>query len=292
MGETGACKTTRMEDVSYSKISHYYLWTRLERIVTPEEMEKLPRTPQEAFDLGLDKYFTGKPCKYGHITWRYVNKKGKRSKGGPCNLCVSSLSPDSWPSRNPRKRQQSSLIYSQRPDVIEREKSRAKTKRAHLRAYHALWRAGKVGKKGGDIYKESTRISFAAWRDDQMANNPRYRTIKRLRDRLRDACKRGGKKKTTSVLKLIGCTPQELCDHLESQFESGMTWENQGEDGWHIDHIQEIALFEDPEDPRCWNYTNLRPKWASENMSEGQWIRWQGRHLQRSIKRLPDESSI
>ena len=40
---------------------------------------------------------------------------------------------------------------------------------------------------------------------------------------------------------MSGCTYKELLDHLESQFEEGMTWENQGE--WHIDHIQSPVSF-------------------------------------------------
>ena len=43
-----------------------------------EDLSTLPRTPKEAVALGLNKYFTGKPCPRGHISWRYVNKK----KGG------------------------------------------------------------------------------------------------------------------------------------------------------------------------------------------------------------------
>jgi hypothetical protein len=36
---------------------------------------------KEAKDLGLNRYFTGKPCKHGHLSERYM-----------CNGCVSCLS--------------------------------------------------------------------------------------------------------------------------------------------------------------------------------------------------------
>lgn len=58
--------------------------------------------------------------------------------------------------------------------------------------------------------------------------------------------------------------------HLESQFEPGMTWENRRK--WHIDHIIPCAAFDltDTEQQRaCFHYTNLRPLWASENISKG-----------------------
>ena len=237
----------------------------------------LPRSRPEAKRLGAKFYFTGKPCKHGHVDKRYAH--------GNCFSCVSSLCPDSWPAKNPEKKRESSLKHAAKPETKARAKENAASRRDELNDYHARWRAGEVGEKGGAIYKEKQRVSFAAWRDDQMANNPRYRVIKRLRDRIRCACGHRGTSKTTKTAELIGCSPDELVAHLEAQFEPGMTWKNMGQGGWHIDHIWEIALFEDPEDPRCWHYTNLRPRWEAENLSSGQWIRWNPEHKY-SIKPL------
>ena len=75
-------------------------------------------------------------------------------------------------------------------------------------------------------------------------------------------------RKVTSVMNLIGCNIDELKEHLESKFVDGMTWENQGFYGWHIDHIIPCYFFHldnIEEQKKCFNYTNLQPLWAKDN---------------------------
>lgn len=97
--------------------------------------------------------------------------------------------------------------------------------------------------------------------------DPQFRLAKNLRSRLWYALK--GKTKSASTMALLGCTVAYLIKHLESQFQPGMTWENQKE--WHVDHMMPCASFdlEDPEQQKqCFHYTNLQPMWATENMSK------------------------
>ena len=59
-------------------------------------------------------------------------------------------------------------------------------------------------------------------------------------------------------------------EHIEKQFKPGMTWERYGE--WHVDHIRPCASFDltDPEQQTiCFNYENLQPLWAIDNMKKG-----------------------
>src|SRR4029077_20344675 len=37
------------------------------------DFAKLPKSRTEAIRLGVDRFFTGKPCRYGHIAPRYVS---------------------------------------------------------------------------------------------------------------------------------------------------------------------------------------------------------------------------
>lgn len=77
-------------------------------------------------------------------------------------------------------------------------------------------------------------------------------------------------KKSKRTLELVGCSLDELKQHLEKQFKIGMDWNNYG--AWHIDHIQPCASFDlsKPEEQnKCFHYTNLQPLWAKENMSKG-----------------------
>jgi hypothetical protein len=71
-----------------------------------------------------------------------------------------------------------------------------------------------------------------------------------------------------STFKWIGCSPEELKAHLESLFTEGMTWENYGKDGWHVDHIRPICSFTAEEWEQVNHYTNLQPLWAEDNLAK------------------------
>ena len=70
-----------------------------------------------------------------------------------------------------------------------------------------------------------------------------------------------------NILKLIGCSPIKLKEHLESKFINGMNWDNYGLKGWHIDHIKPISLGKDNIDllNKLTHYTNLQPLSCKDN---------------------------
>ena len=71
-----------------------------------------------------------------------------------------------------------------------------------------------------------------------------------------------------------GCTSKELIEHIEKQFVDGMTWENRGQYGWHLDHIRPLASFDftgddmDEQLKAAWHYTNLQPLWWYDNLAK------------------------
>jgi hypothetical protein len=91
-----------------------------------------------------------------------------------------------------------------------------------------------------------------------------------LRSRVRIALKGGSK--TSRTLTLLGCSVEELRNHLESQFTEGMTWETYGFWGWHMDHIIPCAYYDltkEEEQKECFHYKNLQPLWREDNMKKG-----------------------
>lgn len=80
--------------------------------------------------------------------------------------------------------------------------------------------------------------------------------------------KRVGKSQKTE--EIIGCSFDELRVYLESQFQEGMTWENQGKGGWHIDHKIPLASAKTVKEviALC-HYTNLQPLWEVDNLKKG-----------------------
>jgi hypothetical protein len=110
-------------------------------------------------------------------------------------------------------------------------------------------------------------------------NKERYKTDisfklkKRLRQRVYQALK--GEIKGSSVSNSIGCSAEALRLYLESLFQPGMSWDNWGVSGWHIDHIRPLASFDlsNPEQLRqACHYTNLQPLWAEDNLRKGAMI--------------------
>ena len=79
--------------------------------------------------------------------------------------------------------------------------------------------------------------------------------------------------KLYNTQELLGCTREELADHLRQQYTEGMTDENYGE--WHVDHIIPCSSFDvtKPEQAKvCFHYTNLQPLWAEDNLRKGKKI--------------------
>lgn len=93
-----------------------------------------------------------------------------------------------------------------------------------------------------------------------------YAFTKRIQHRLGLACssrsvKQGG------AFRFVGCSAPELRAHLEKQFTPGMSWANYG--AWHIDHITPCASFDLTDEQQvhaCFNWRNLQPLWALENI--------------------------
>ena len=91
-----------------------------------------------------------------------------------------------------------------------------------------------------------------------------------MRRRVLEALKKYDKRNKKHTFEYVGCNLQELREHLEKQFNNGMTWDNQGD--WHIDHIRPCASFDlskEEERHKCFHFTNLQPLWAFDNLSKG-----------------------
>jgi hypothetical protein len=166
-------------------------------------------------------------------------------------------------------------IYSMKNSFKEEAKERA-----------ALWRKTNRDKylNSSKEYRKSHPEKIITWRN----NNPKKIAIQAKKARkkrmlivknkinrsisgnmlqsLRKGCKNGRHWES-----LVGYTIQELMVYLESKFTIGMNWENYGRNGWHIDHIIPVSVFNfestsDIDFKRCWELSNLQPMWESENI--------------------------
>lgn len=90
------------------------------------------------------------------------------------------------------------------------------------------------------------------------------------RRRLLFAMAKGGYKKSSKTEEILGCSFEDLVKYIESKFLPGMTWENRGMFGWHLDHIIPLSSASCAEGiEKLSHYTNLQPLWAEDNWSKG-----------------------
>lgn len=102
-------------------------------------------------------------------------------------------------------------------------------------------------------------------------DNPERKIKHNLRVSLGNFIRKHKSEKKCSAIKLVGCDIECLKKHLENQFQPGMSWDNWSRTGWHIDHIIPLNLFDVSDtnhQKKCFNYRNLRPLWAKENISK------------------------
>ena len=119
-----------------------------------------------------------------------------------------------------------------------------------------------------NLYRLDNKEKRRVYENNRLKTNPSARLASRFRNWVNKLIKR----KSGNAESLIGCNYDELKIYLESKFQQGMTWENWGIFGWHIDHIKPLVQF-DLEDPiqqkATFHYTNLQPLWWKDNLSKG-----------------------
>ena len=95
--------------------------------------------------------------------------------------------------------------------------------------------------------------------------DPSHKLARNLRTRTSLALK--GQSKSASTLKLLGGL-EAARTHIESLWTAGMTWANNSAEGWQVDHVKAICLFDlsDPNQQReCFHYSNLQPLWREDH---------------------------
>lgn len=114
---------------------------------------------------------------------------------------------------------------------------------------------------------EETRARQAAYKRNKRQSDPLFKLRSDMGTAIANALSAKGHVKRKSTVEIIGCTFEELKQHIESQFLSGMSWANRKL--WHIDHIvpQKLATTE-AHILMLNHYSNLRPLWSIDNQQK------------------------
>ena len=120
-------------------------------------------------------------------------------------------------------------------------------------------------------YRKRNKDKIAAYKKEwekSKRHEPLFKIKRNLRRRVHHALM--GRNKSDNTFNLIGCSAEDFKKHIESLWLEGMSWDNYGPSGWHIDHIKECHTFDlsDPEQQKeCFHYSNQRPLWAKDNLT-------------------------
>ncbi len=232
----------------------------------------------EAKKQNLKRYYTGIPCKHGHISEKTVSE-GKCVECRKVYLKINaekiSLKQKIYRKENLEKilliesnyrknnidkiRKKSKKFRDENQDKTAlKDKKYRENNQEKVAIYQKQYRQDKreeisITKK---IYRNNNKEKVALTEKKWYLNNKDIASVSRKKrrntekgklktfirhslQRILEAIKQN---KNISSITSLRYTPQELKNHIELQFTQDMSWENHGEI-WHIDHIKPINEF-------------------------------------------------
>jgi hypothetical protein len=117
--------------------------------------------------------------------------------------------------------------------------------------------------------KEQVTIKRRSYQKQRLSEDPTFKSMRNLRNRLWYALHNKGWKKSSKFAEYIGLNDYtELTKWLESNFTQAMSWDNYGS-YWDIDHIIPLSSAKDEEQLyKLCHYSNLIPKERIANRVE------------------------
>lgn len=170
-----------------------------------------------------------------------------------------------------RKEYKRKYYHENREIVLARVKKYSKSDRGKLkRNKYRQSEAGKAAHRKANIKFRQTKKG----KEMAVRISKKYYENNKLSCCMSKAMRKAlkGNKRGLHWQNLVTYNIDDLKQHLENLFRSGMSWNNYGE--WHIDHKIPVSNFEfisfkDKEFQECWALENLQPLWAMENFSKG-----------------------
>jgi hypothetical protein len=118
-------------------------------------------------------------------------------------------------------------------------------------------------------HPERKREVYNRYLRNRRRDDPAFRMLWNLRNRLGNALRSAKAKKLGGTLQWLGCSGQQLVAYIEQRFEQGMSWDNYGE--WELDHVRACKNFDLTKlegQRQCFHFSNLQPLWRTENCSK------------------------
>jgi len=218
------------------------------------------RVEKGVCDFGNDKYNID-GLTYQCKTCRKINTK-KWQQNNPDKYVESKIKnievSKKWTKLNPEKNREKNKKWEKnnQDKVKDKVKNFKEQNPEYYKNYNKRWLSNNPG-----YFKNYVKV--------RKENDDIFKIIKNIRSRLSTFLKIKKYSKDYEFIKIIGCSTEELKKHIESQFMDGMSWDNYGYYGWHIDHKTPLSSSKTEEDVLLLShYTNLQPLWAEDNIKK------------------------
>jgi hypothetical protein len=143
-----------------------------------------------------------------------------------------------------KEREKSGVVYKKKVKVSKKKKRKV------------------ISKEKKKVYGERSKLR----RKLRLKTDVVYKLKINLRRNIRKSIKNNGYTKKSNTYTILGCSYEYFKEHIESQFEDWMSWDNyglyNGEEnyGWDLDHIVPLSSAECEEDIiRLNHHSNIQP---------------------------------
>jgi len=193
-----------------------------------------------------------------------------------------------WVKNNPEKAKESSKQWKKNntEKINENKRNWYKNNAEKVNESCKQWKTNNIEKVKENVTKwhksnpdrvKNIKLNWKKNNPDKIKDNqrkqrkkPKTKMSNNVRKRLSQYLKLNNISKKNKTFEIIGCTPEFLKEHIQSQFKDNMSWENYGYYGWHIDHKIPLSSAKTEEELyKLCHYTNLQPLWVEENLKKG-----------------------
>ena len=252
---------------------NFFVWE--EKNSTDHNQNSLKNAEQDKCVTTIETKTNVENLHWKDITDPKLRDKMRRKDYNEQNKDRIKIRSKAYNERNKDKLKEQKKAYNERnkEKIIEYKKDWRKSNRERLLVKSKIYY---------ETNKETLKIKYKNYRSSQeikqkrndklrlkRKNDIQYKLKCILRKRLKTALSHNFKK--GSAVNDLGCTISELKIYLENKFQPGMTWENYGQFGWHIDHIKPLSSFDLTDRKQlleACHYTNLQPLWWQDNLSK------------------------
>jgi hypothetical protein len=136
---------------------------------------------------------------------------------------------------------------------------------------YARYRKTDKRKKVVKKWYENNKIKTRDYRNKRYLKDASFNILIKLRARIGHEIRHCNTNKVYKTKKLLGCNFEYLKYYFISMFTDNMSWADFLSGKIHIDHIIPCYLYylnSLEEQKKCFNYRNIRPLWAKDNLSK------------------------